>query len=306
MNHIIMNQAKVTLAAIASFMTAAALLAFPACSSDSGAEDIDELLSEATTTVVFDIGRSGEFYFYDYAGSQLVGSQIITHYNFGSSSPSTTSLELRQGKHHFVWLEYDIEDNDVMYFDPDTRIFKGPRPTFIKCAEYDYEVKPTQQPAHTPEFRTLNATIKVEITDYSPDAEAPLTGYRVGESNTIRIGKMRGYPLVTSFALHGSECTFEPTGEGVISATSTLVKRTYGINTFYESQTSVSVFYRTAILCPEDGIDDICLTAEVTASDGTAIPTVALPRCSVRRGCVTTLRGPLFSGSTSDWKVTVE
>lgn len=306
MNHIIMNQTKVTLAAIASFMTAAALLAFPACSSDSGADDIDELLSEATTTVVFDIGRSGEFYFYDYAGGQLVGAQIITHYNFGSSSPSTAELELRQGKHHFVWLKYDLDNDGNMTFDPQTQVFKASRPYFVKYAEYDYEVKEYQEPAHKPVFQSLTATINIEVTDYSPEAEAPLAGYSVGESNTISIGTMQGYPYVTSVALHGSDCTISGTREATIKATSKLVKRTYGINTFYESQTSVSVVYGNTILCPEDGIDDICLTAEVTASDGTAIPTVALPRCSVRRGCVTTLRGPLFSGSTSDWKVTVE
>ena len=60
------------------------------------------------------------------------------------------------------------------------------------------------------------------------------------------------------------------------------------------------------ILCPINGLDNIQLTAEVYDKDGNPISTTTLPKFNLRRGYTTILRGPLFSGSTSDWTVTMK
>ena len=59
-------------------------------------------------------------------------------------------------------------------------------------------------------------------------------------------------------------------------------------------------------LCPLNGLDNIQLIAETYDKDGNSIPATILPLFSLRRGYTTILCGPLFSGTTSDWSVTME
>lgn len=60
------------------------------------------------------------------------------------------------------------------------------------------------------------------------------------------------------------------------------------------------------ILCPPNGFDNVETSTLVFDKDKKTIQTVKLPKFSLHPGYTTILEGPLFSGSTSDWAVTME
>lgn len=270
-------------------------ISFTACSDDDK-PSIDELLSDKTTPVTFEIGRSGDFLLFDYAGSNYVGSHIIHQYYYNSSSPKTTELNLRQGRHHLIWLRVSEDAAKDTTFDPANKTISTPNPESMSYAEYDYEVTDYIAPAHKPNFMPLTTGIKIIVTDHSEEVEKPANPVLVWhESTTIRIGEMKGFPFVTYLSLHGGDYKITDNKAGRIDATY-----------YVKNYTEVTVAYYETILCPEDGIDSIQLQADVKGADGSPVYTTTLPKFSVKRGYTTVLRGPLFSGNTSDWTVTME
>lgn len=271
-----------------------AILGLTACSGDDE-PSIDELLSDKTTPVTFEIGRSGDFLLFDYAGSNFVDSHTIHQRYFNSSSPKTTELNLRQGKHHFIWLKTSEDAAEGTTFNPANKTISTPYPENMNYAEYDYEVTDYIAPAHKPNFMPLTTGIKIIVTDYSEEVEKPARPVLVWhEAKTIKIGEMNGFPLVTYLSLHGGDYKITDNKTGSI------------YTTYNVYSTEVTVTYSGTILCPEEGIDNIQLQADVKGADGSPVYTTTLPKFSVKRGYTTVLRGPLFSGSTSDWTVTLE
>ena len=271
-----------------------AIFDFTACSGDDE-PSIDELLSDKTTPVTFELGRSGDFLLFDYAGSNYVGSHTIHQIYFNSSSPKTTELNLRQGKHHFIWLKVSEGAAEGTTFDPANKTISTPNPKNMNFAEYDYEVTDYMAPAHKPNFMPLTTGIKIIVTDHSEDVEKPERPVLVWhEQKTIKIGEMKGFPLVTYLSLHGGDYKITDNKAGSI------------YTTYYVYSTEVKVTYSETILCPEDGIDNIQLQADVKGADGSPVSTITLPKFSVKRGHTTVLRGPLFSGTTADWTITTE
>lgn len=273
-------------------------LGFTACGSDDEPY-IDEILSDKTTTVTVELS-DGEFQLFDYAGSNYVMSDTFRLYYHGTSKMSV-DVELRQGKHHLIWFETSHDDDCYLEFDPKTKTVElfgdDGWPSY---AEYDYEVTEYLTPAHKPVFSPLGGGVKFEVTDCSERIEVPLESRYPRSSKTITIGKLKGYPIASEVSLHGNGYKTSGSIDFDIDATS---RYDYA----YQKVTEVTIgTYGAARLLPEDGIDNIQLTAEVFDKDGKPISTTQLPRFSVKRGHVTTLRGPLFSGITADWEVTME
>ena len=266
-------------------------LSFVACG-DDGEPSVDELLSDKTSTVKFELpaGNAG-FLLYDYAGSHFLNCYEINTYK------KNYELELRQGKHHFIWIHYMSYPDHKDLFDPITKTFNVIEPENIfSYAEYDYEVTDYVKESHKPNFNPLSASVEIYVTDFSSDLKKPDSPVIfLSEETEIRVGKIVGLPVVSSFSLHGGK--YEATGhfDGVVNAF-------YSIN----DHKRVKVYCKTRILCPEDGINGIQLHAEVESATGELIPTTPLPPISLRRGYTTTLVGPLFSGSAADWKITMK
>ena len=86
-------------------MTLACLMAV--CLAACGGDDeptVDELLSDKTTPVTFELPQ-GDYYMFDYSGSRYVGSDTI-HVDRSCKFEA----ELRQGKHHIIWISLGNED----------------------------------------------------------------------------------------------------------------------------------------------------------------------------------------------------
>ena len=265
-------------------------LSFAACGDDDE-PSVDELLSDKTSTVRFELPATYVNYLlYDYAGSHLLNCYVIC------SSKKNYELELRQGKHHFIWIDCMSYPDREDLFDPIAKTFNVIEPENIyRYAEYDYEVTDYVKESHKPNFYPLYATVEIYVTDFSSDLKQPDEPvYFVSQQKEINVGKIVGFPVVTSFSLHGGKYEATDHFNGTVTAF-------YGV---YSKK--VRVYCGTRILCPEDGINGIQLHAEVESATGETIPTTPLPPISLRRGYTTILKGPLFSGSTADWKVTME
>ena len=296
-----MRTKEIISASCFAMMTLASIfiLGFTACSSDDE-PSIDEILSDKTTTIAVELS-DGEFKLFDYAGSNYVKSDTFRLYYRGSSSKMTVDVELRQGKHHLIWFETSHDDDYYLTFDPKTKTVElFGDDGWPQYAEYDYEVTEYLTPAHKPVFAPLGGEVKFEVTDCSERVEVPLNSWYPRSSKTITIGKLKGYPIASEVSLHGNGYKASGSIDFDIDATS-------GYDYANQKVTKVTIgTYGAARLLPEDGIDNIQLTAEVFDNDGNPIPTTQLPKFSVKRGHVTTLRGPLFSGTTADWEVTME
>ena len=73
--------------------------ALAACGDDDE-PSVDELLSEETTPIEFeltDFEYYDKYYLFDYAGNRYVGADTISRSKF--------TINLRQGKHHLIWMK---------------------------------------------------------------------------------------------------------------------------------------------------------------------------------------------------------
>lgn len=280
---------------------------FASCSSSDDEEKIDEILSDKTTPVTFEVGPHS-YTMFDYAGSKYVGSDSISGYvvindRKNRNYNEEVEINLRQGKHHLLWFTgldastyswYD-ELNGYPKYDPLTKTVTALPGNYIQYAECDLHVTEYLLPTQKLTFRPLMAYIDVQVTDIPKDIESS--------------GIMIAAPIAGSISIDGDG--YKAMKDGMQMDVN--VDKNYDKNgkPCYET----SVWYPVehdgsgmpvSVLCPKNGIDNIQLTTEVKDKEGKSIPTTTLPKFSIRRGHTTVLRGPLFSGSTSDWTVTME
>ena len=116
-------------------------LAFTACAGDDDSEPtVDELLSEETTPIDFefdDFEYLDRYFLFDYAGNKYIGSDTLT--------TSKCTLELRQGKHHLIWMKGQY-GGDVDFI-PQNRTFSGYTSNInVSYTEMDIEVSPYLMP----------------------------------------------------------------------------------------------------------------------------------------------------------------
>lgn len=332
-----MKKNIITLAIQYSFMALAVVLSMltASCGSDGGNDEgntADEPLSEETTPVTFVIDN-GLFYMFDYSGSRYIGSDTVEIWNGRTDLKNNVDMDLRQGKHHVLWMTglslYDWDrysgDPSYIHFDPNTQIITatGKEPLYsygVKYAEFDVNVKEYLLPKQEVTLKPLTAKIKVEITDFSKYIKSDF-------NQRYAIGVMKGYPYVSSVSLKGNNYTIadassdyslelkddkagytvsESPTEALISSYTILEEIPFESSWLGVTDISVSVQDSHYILCPAQGLDNIQLTAEVQDKNGNPITTTVLPKISLRRGYTTVLRGPLFSGTTYEWMVTME
>lgn len=302
-----------------------------ACSSD---DSIDDLLSQETTPVTFELDN-GISYMFDYAGNHYVGSDTVEIYNGkyysdGKSFPNDVEVNLRQGKHHILWfkgLSESYNQDSGISFNPETKIIeiKGDNTipnSSLSYAECDVNVSEYLLPTQKLQFTPLTARVVIEISDNPPSVMSADRKY-------YAVGKITNYPLVTSVSLLGKNYTmYDGNIESEISlnqlistfnppsSPTELMICSYldWVETGFTGEGTIRAYGRTGlrvqspknILCPANGIDNIQLGVDMVDKDGKHIATTPLPKISIKRGYTTYLYGPLFSGFTSDWIVKMQ
>lgn len=244
---------------------------------------VDELLSDKTTPIDFelqDFETYDKYYLFDYAGNIFVGADTI--------SKSKCTINLRQGKHHLIWMkgQYGVE----VGFVPESRTFSGSNPYIdAKYSEMDIEVTPYLMPVQSVKCQEQitigGGDLYIKVTDMRGNMETP-RGVKVSEK--VRV---TGFPFVDNISLDGKN--YENRKD----------IRTEWVY-FDDRGETVGIVLHTLFLT--DRIENFHVAVEVEDTNGKHISTTALPSASIQRDCATTLRGPLFSGSTADWSVTME
>ncbi len=298
---------------------------FTSCSKDDNDTSVDELLSEETTPIEFkfpyNISSWERYILFDYAGIHYIRSD--------SARRSEHIINLRQGKHHLLWfhglnaeqinplysyLETEEKYSRGVHYDPSTKTCtvyeKNGKSNQVSYYEKDIEVYPYLLPVQQVEFKNyISCELTIEITDMADNLTPPEKSnyYPSQPFTTPEIGKIKGIPFVKTVSVTGSSYQLQQGGtEETI--------HTYLPDDYYIGDKIIKEGYKIRIgsnfggfsyLCPLNGIDNIQLTAEVFDKNGKPQTTTQLPKCSLRRGYTTLLRGPLFSGSTSDWTVTM-
>lgn len=299
-----------------------ASLSFNSCSKDDDEPSLDEVLSEETTPIDFDFEDYHWEYqtmLFDYAGNNYVGSDTITR-------RSQCTLNLRQGKHKLVWIyglddwgdEPDRTEKSGNHYDPVAKTVttydKYGADEAVSYCEKNLEVTPYLMPVQKVEHTNhLTCRVRFYVTDTHPNLPMPVIVQNDYSSRYEKVGKVTGFPHIKTVALFSNH--YEMMDEEQEHPVWTCSVNTYWRDnkndkhdTFdYDNvaddfvMTDISGYY--SMFCPLNGLDNIQLTAEVKGKNGVAIPTTKLPKFSIKRGYTTILRGPLYSGSTSDWTV---
>ena len=270
-------------------------LCFASCGSDDDEPSVDEILSEETTPVTFDLMKKGRHILFDYAGKRLVGADTIDVEYLDQKSQT---IDLRQGKHRLLWMRgllfsEGIDDEMVFIASPYYDVKSGT----VKCQDYDYrlqlnyplpqyyikemEVTPYLMPEQKVEYQLLCADIYLSLScDFSIDDDLRLA--------------VSGIPFVKEIGIDYNRYTLGDANKGVVNGTTFQGSGTQG-------RYNLALFSKN-ILCPKDGLDNVQLFYEVERN-GTKIYSASLPPISLRRGYKTTLSGPLVGGQTSDFTV---
>lgn len=291
---------------------------FVACGGDDEDNNIqppvgkEDVLSDDTTPIDFtfdDYPISWPHVFFDYAGSKYIGTDTL-------SKGSKKTIDLRQGNHRILWFK-GLSDNDYGYFGADAPNFEqryfdgihynpdeGTVVSFetqayskkISFSEKEMTITPYLMPAQKVKFDIhVTGRVVVNVTDWTEKMVQKLQSATNGSVDIEKIGTLRGLPFVKKVAL--KDIQYEKGNNDT--------KQEVRVYYFPENSVYVSV-EEIEMLCPLNGMDGIELTADVKDVDGSSLITTKIPAFSVKRGYITTLTGPLFSGSTSDWTVTMK
>lgn len=306
MKKIISNLAMLALAVLMA-------VGFAACSSDD--ETVDEILSEKTTTVEYNLydGRYRKYMLFDYAGSNYVSSDTV--------SGKSCKVTLRQGHHHLVWLDgldYINKSIGAGFINSGASYNPGPRTVTttipyglfgnVAYCEYDFEVTPVTNQGGTVKCDNyVTCALEIKITDLDERVDLPqLYDERI-------IGKVKGLPFINAVSLTGNGYNTQGQAELIVytfidpsiqyTTTPYLQQVQVGVGYAVEGMTLNRNINDCKMLCPANGLNDVQLTMEVTDKDGNLLKTTILPKFSLKRGKTTVLCGPLFSGSTSDWQI---
>lgn len=256
------------------------------CSKDSD-ESIDDILSDKTTPVTFELAK-GIHFMYDYAGSSYVGGDTIR-----VSKKSEVKRDLRQGTHTLLWLNDPYYDEGKLFdthFDPNRKVLirNNEYPTLnhpVRYAVSDFNVGEYLLPTQTLTYSTPMSAIFLYVEDADRYPVAIDKDYE-------QIGVLKGYPNIVSVSLTGNE--YER-------------RESVDLPIYFYPQSSnkmqiIGADGASFFLCPNEGLSNIQLSIELKGSDGKVIATSELPRMSIKRGEYIQLQGTLFSGSSSDWR----
>ena len=260
-------------------LTYVPMLAFNACSDNDGDEPtIDEQLSEETTPIEFellDYDPYEEYVLFDYAGNRYVGSDTITC--------SKCTLDLRQGKHHLLWMKGQYGES--IGFNPEDKTINVENRTCINIPYYemDLEVTPYLMPVKKIQCKNEKVIPCCDLIIDATDIDEAWETLNIKIVDNIFYMKVTGFPTVRTISWDGSSYQLEDRYDGIYLGGSEL-----------------------STVCPARGFDNIQVNTEIWNVRDELIPTTQLPKFNLRQGYITTLRGPLFSGNTSDWTVTME
>lgn len=266
-----------------------------ACSKDDEEPTIDDLLSEETTPITFDLAKEGTHFLFDYAGSNLVGSDTIDVRYYFSEKKYTT--DLRQGKHRLVWMRglcesyegkegktffyarpyYDVESKMIECLEGDAELnFSFPLPQYYVM---DIDVTPYLMPEQQIKYQPLCAQIYFNLScDFSVDDDVDIA--------------VTGVPFIKAVGIDTNRYTIGDTKNEVTFAT-----------TFYGDQNRYNTaLFSKDILCPKEGFNNVQLSYKVIRN-GATIYSVSLPAISLQRGYETIISGPLVGGQTGDYTV---
>lgn len=270
----------------------------------SGDESIDEILSEETTPITFksiiNWYADHTFFLFDHVGNNYVGSDTI--------SGSEFTISLRQGKHHLVWINgldrwSSLQGEDYgLHYDPRNKSVTtyNQYPLYVRdiaFCEKDIEVTSYLMPTQQIEFTNyIICSLQIKTTDKTQGL------FQTKQDNLYaeQIGELTGVPGVRTVSLTGSNYELDGKDWPI------------GVYAHFEQLPSGQLEARAdsisviKMLCPLNGLSDIQLKAEIKDANGATIPATVLPKFSLRRGYTTVLQGPLFTGDTSDWTVTME
>ena len=285
------------------------LMGMSSCSGDGG-EVVDDVMSQETTPVTFALGKDWSHVLFDYTdGGTYIGSDTIHN-----SKEAQEVVKLRQGKHQLLW----VKGLTTAPYNPDYRFFSSgvhfmrESNTFFfhsrELADYDneafiehdlrypvyywkksLEVSPYLLPVQEPNYVAVTATIELMTEDINPSA-------------FIESGTITGIPVVTEVGMDDGRCKISD-----VKAQQSIYFQ-IGYNEHEDEPSDYDVimkgYRRFHVLCPLDGLNDIQLVVSSTNSEGQTVVTLQLPKCSIRRGYVTRLVGPLF-GTANEW-MTIE
>lgn len=269
-----------------TMLIAIALPLFTACGDDEEEPSLDELLSDKTTPVTFELEK-GTHFMYDYAGSHYVGGDTIKVWE-----KKEVKRDLRQGRHSILWLTdryYDKPELFETHYDANHKMLvrNEEHPTLnhpVGYAESEINVGEYLLPTQTLTYSALISGLDLYIEDADRYPEV------FDNDKTQIIGSLKGYPNIVSVSLTGND--YER-------------RESVDLPIYYYPRTSNMKIMGSGefFLCPKEGLDDIQLVIEIKGTDGKVITTSELPKLSFRRGDYIHLRGTLFSGSASDWSV---
>lgn len=296
-------------------------LSFAACSNDDSSDtNIDDILSKETTPIDFQLkefyDRYKNYIIFDYAGDSYIGTDTL--------KSRTGTFNLRQGKHHLLFIKglYNntyLSPNDMQkdfgkwykgfHYDPLAKtityygdFYDG---SSITYSEKDLEVFPYLLPVQEIDFdKFITAQLCIEISDLPNNPIYPEWNSNYECWDDTSIGIIKGSPIVSTVSINSNSYKTKDSKFG-------LIVDVYADTKYYHEKDlpkdKLIYYVRAAnLLCPRDGLDNIQLSVDIRDSNGQTVPTTTLPKVSLRRGCRTILRGPLFTGSTSDWKCEFE
>lgn len=268
-------------------LTACAAFALASCGGDDE-PSVDEILSDKTTPVAFEL-RKGVYFMYDYAGANYVGGDTI-----GVLKAGEVKRNLRRGRHSLVWLTEPSSEKYQLYethYDAKSR-------TLVRDASYPNLSRPV-----------IYAVTDINVGEYlmptqtleyiSPISEIHIIAEDAGSypgtigTKSAKIGALKGYPNVASVSLAGNG------GD---------IRKPVDLPIFYYPRSGSKLQIEGAdgasyFLCPKEGIKDLQLEIEIREPGGGFISSVKLPKISIRQGESVWLKGPVFSGHTSNWSV---
>lgn len=276
-----------------ALLSVCCVLGFVSCS--NGEEDIDDVLSKETTPVTFELG-SGNHILFDYtANGTYVGSDTIN-----LIAPNTTAtIKLRQGKHQIIWITKRMvrpnssNNGAYSYYGEIDGLNFSPSEKTIQIDYLEgYDIQYWQehievsllQSVQKAKYAPAACALHIDITDFPPSIEQ--------QSEWLKeIGEVF-LPCVSEVGLADKRYKLKP---------ELCIKNVYYYPAMMGTHKCRPIDYYG--LCPLDGLNDIQPTCKATDDSGQAVLTTQLPKISLRRGYVTNLSGPIFSGSTADWKV---
>lgn len=274
----------------------------------SGNDEFEDMLSKGTTPVTFRVEPQTSSIFFDYTeGWHYIGSDTVRN---TKSVSIQQSINLHQGRHNVVMVK-GVNTDAVpsvtsIHFNPDKRTFylhsehdgvglyegSGTPDLGVAMSDAYYwhqmlDVSPHILPEQQPEYTPVTATLQIIITDLNNRDIAP-------GQDILWSGSIKNIPVVEEVGIENDKSyTFRKQSHQFY----------VGLSRHGEFGIYPIITYQHITLCPLEGLNTVNLPCVVTDEHGQIVPTTPIPVFSMRRGYTTILRGPLFSGTASDWMV---